>query len=417
LIGLIRIDFLFTPFEGIIYPCTLLILVRLCAPVGLHFDRFRVMQGRNKISKGSAHKRWSCLFILTLGIVLSFNAYLFAPYGDEKPSWLLSDGFRYEKVVVLVAFDRFEYFQTVLSSLISADDSSSYTLIVAVDGLKTNQSNEVVVGRERIINALDSVSKAGHFVDVMVDVSELNLGVWKNKKRGVSLGFNRSDFVIVLEDDITIAQDGLRWFEWHVTSGLIFRNRELATASCWSASFTLSKGLDTKPSDTFFSQELQLQHRWMYSSWAHQWGWAIWRSTWDKVGENWTGQDQDLARAIQARGLFETHPMLARCNNIGAFGVNKQGLLSSHVHARSLTSGSVGISLPSSYLGPCSPKLVSGQTLQNITPPILYKWLRGGIGAHTVDRNISLEESRSRIEFVRRVSTAWDPISCEGKSY
>jgi len=188
---------------------------------------------------------------------------LFAPYGDEKPYWLLPDGFRYEKVVVLVAFDRFDYFQRALSALVSSDGSSLYTLIVAVDGLKANQPNEVVVGRERIINALDSVSKAGHFIDVMVDVSDLNLGVWINKKRGVSLGFKLSDFVIVLEDDITISQDGLRWFEWHVTSGLIFRHRELATASCWSASFTLSQGLDTKRSDTFFSQELQLQHRWL----------------------------------------------------------------------------------------------------------------------------------------------------------
>lgn len=375
------------------------------------------MYGTRKVTKNSPHKRWRCLILLTLGIVLSFNVYLFAPYGDEKPYWLLPDGFRYEKVVVLVAFDRFDYFQRALSALVSSDGSNLYTLIVAVDGLQANQPNEVVVGRERIINALDSVSKAGHFIDVMVDVSDLNLGVWKNKKRGVSLGFKLSDFVIVLEDDITISQDGLRWFEWHVTSGLIFRHRELATASCWSASFALSQGLDTKRSDTFFSQELQLQHRWLYSSWTHQWGWAIWRSTWDTFGENWTGQDVDLARAIQAHGLLETHPMLARCNNIGAFGVNKKGLFVKHVQARSLTSGSAGISLPSSYLGPCSPKAVSGQTLQNISPPILYKWLRGGMGAHFVDKNISLEQSRSRIASVRNVSTAWDPISCEGKSY
>ena len=35
------------------------------------------------------------------------------------------------------------------------------------------------------------------------------------------------------EDDIVVAHDALRWFEWHVTSGLIFDNPDIAVATCW----------------------------------------------------------------------------------------------------------------------------------------------------------------------------------------
>lgn len=75
------------------------------------------------------------------------------------------------------------------------------------------------------------------FAAVHVNASAANLGLWANKKRAVAAAFDLSDFVVVLEDDVTLEQDGLRWFEWHVTSGLIFSHPNLALATCWSASF------------------------------------------------------------------------------------------------------------------------------------------------------------------------------------
>lgn len=320
--------------------------------------------------------------------------------------------FKYVKVVVLVVFNRFEYFSRVLKSLESADGSHEYTVIAAVDGTQPSDDTSKVEGRENILNALYDLKKANVFSDVVVSASNSSLGVWKNKKRGVSLGFELSDFVIVLEDDITISPDGLRWFEWHVTSGLIFKHKELATASCWSSSFTLARGTSTESSDRLFSEELQLQDRWIRSSWVHPWGWAMWRRTWDEFGENWTGQDQNLARAIQARGFFETHPMLARCDNIGSVGVNKRGKFSGHVHARSLTSASKAISIPADY-GLCPPVAVYGQTLQNMNPPELYNWLRGGIGDNLVVESVGQDEIKSRVSHVRQSSTAWSRINCE----
>ena len=240
----------------------------------------------------------------------------------------------------------------------------------------------------------------------MVDIAASNLGTWKNKKRGVALGFEQSDFVVVLEDDIVLSKYGLRWFEWHILSGLIFDRKEFATASCWSATFTATEN-DTWLHDFFMTKELQLQDRWITSDWAHQWGWAIWRQTWDEFGQNWTGQDTDLARALQKRGLYQTHPMLARCNNIGAFGVNKKGTFTSHVHLRSFTSDD--------YHGGSLPRMIElrNQSLQNMTPAILYKWLRGGIFSNHVVQKFDMNTIQERASLARIASEGWRTTAVE----
>jgi hypothetical protein len=85
---------------------------------------------------------------------------------------------------------------------------------------------------------LVSLSKRGFaFGKVEVKVPDKNIGLWLNKKGAASWGFQHSDFVIVIEDDILLNIDALQWFEWHVYSGLIFTKPDTAVATCWSPSF------------------------------------------------------------------------------------------------------------------------------------------------------------------------------------
>ena len=321
-------------------------------------------------------------------------------------------GFRYEYVVVIVAFDRYEYFQLALRSLIGAEGSQCYTLVVALDGLPEGAREEVVAAHSKIYDLSISIKEKALFKQVVVDTSSTNLGVWKNKKRGVALAFEFSDFVIILEDDITISSDGLRWFEWHVESGLIFKHKDIATASCWSTSFAASQGSTTWDYDISMARELQLHSRWIKSSWAHQWGWATWRSTWDEFGEGWTGQDQNLARTIQAKGLYETHPLLARCNNIGSFGVNKRGQHEGHVHLRSITSGDMAVHKSMIYNRPlCWPVQLKDQTLHHLQPEEVYGWLRGGMGHHNATSSTSFATVRQRVQKVREAHQSWAQLS------
>ena len=165
-------------------------------------------------------------------------------------------------------------------------------------------------------------------------------GVWANKKRGVAAGFAISDFVVVLEDDIVLAPDALRWFEWHVTSGLIFDRPEIALSTCWSGSFPHDPDAAVEGHDWLVAHHLGLLDKYTARSWATPWGWAAWRRTWDAVGANWTGRDVNIAKAVQARGWLETMPVVARCNNIGSFGAHKKGETVGHIHRRAITSAS-----------------------------------------------------------------------------
>ena len=338
--------------------------------------------------------------------LLTYSGKLFSGHRQVPPS------FNYERVVLLVAFDRYEYFQQALHALASAKGSGSYTLIVALDGLKPGAEENTLDGQMKIIAFTRSIQDKLLFKNVILSMSETNLGVWKNKKRGVALAFEYTDFVIVLEDDITIADDGLQWFEWHVLSGLIFEHDDIVTASCWSASFATAQGLPTWDYDIKMAEELQLRSRWVKSKWPHQWGWAIWRKTWEDFGDGWNGQDQNLSRAIQARGLFESHPLLARCNNVGAYGVNKKGLLDGHVHSRSITSRDTNRFGELDYSNPrCWPKQLIGQTLHDINPAELYPWVRGGIGKYH-SSPITFPTIQKRVNTIRQAHYSWAKLPC-----
>lgn len=243
------------------------------------------------------------------------------------------------------------------------------------------------------------LAERGHgFAAVHVHASPTNLGLWANKKRAVAAAFQLSDFVVVLEDDVTLERDALRWFEWHVTSGLIFAQPDLALATCWSASFpywpAAVEGRDalavrelglldkywvsgpgrawvhgcsawSKTANEVGESGLALAHHCLHDSasfasghtgllshrpcspclpqsdhWAVPWGWATWRRTWDALGANWTGQDADLGQAVLSRGWLENIPLVARCNNIGSVGAHRAGQVDMHIHQRALTSGS-----------------------------------------------------------------------------
>ena len=177
------------------------------------------------------------------------------------------------------------------------------------------------------------------FRDVLINASATNIGLWPNKKRAVDGALTLSDFAVILEDDIVLERDALRWFEWHVTSGFIFQRPEVAVATCWSASSPYDHDV-VESHDYMAFRDLGLLDKFVVQPWATPWGWATWKRTWDVVGTNWTGQDLVLAQLVAAQGWFETIPLVARCNNIGSVGFHKRSATSSHIQQRAVTSAS-----------------------------------------------------------------------------
>ena len=249
------------------------------------------------------------------------------------------------KTAVFVAYDRSDYFSKAFDAFFKSRGSEDYDVMVFVDGEDGRKPGDAfdrtgwLAIQERVRNAEWLVSRNLLGArSVSLHLAHRNLGVWANKKRAVSSAMERGDFAIVLEDDVVIARDAIRWFEFPVASGLVTTNPRVATATCWSTSFPATNDPALEAFDMLAVENLGMRNAYFENPWSTPWGWSIWKSTWDVVGEEWTGQDTDLARLVRERGLVEVMPLLARCNNIGKIGSSMRGYENDPVHARSVTS-------------------------------------------------------------------------------
>ena len=251
----------------------------------------------------------------------------------------------FSRVAVVVAYDRYEYFSKAFDAFLAARGSEKYDVIVFVDGETGRKPGDAFNGegwlaiQKHAENAAFLASRGSLSVrSVTLDVAPSNLGVWKNKKRAVATAMERAEFAIVLEDDVVVAPDAIEWLEFPMASGLA-KDPRVATATCWSASFPATADPTLKAFDRLAVEALGMREGYYENPWTTPWGWSVWRSTWAKVGPEWTGQDSDFARLVREAGMVELMPQLARCDNVGAHGSTMRGGAGDPVHARALTSG------------------------------------------------------------------------------
>ncbi|EFN58812.1 hypothetical protein CHLNCDRAFT_56906 [Chlorella variabilis] len=257
------------------------------------------------------------------------------------PAAALPPGFRFNKVVAIIAFDRFEYFRQVIDALRQAWGAHEYVVTIWIDGPPQNASSFDQEGWQSIVTYSHQLAWLARnaslgFRDVVVNAAEANLGLKRNIRRAVAGAMELSDFAVILEDDIVVERDALRWFEWHVTSGLIFDRPDIALATCWSTSFPFHHGA-VEAHDLLMVQQLGLLDKYWVDRWFQPWGWALWRRTWDALGAEWKPRDKRpwdvrLGQVMQANSWFETMPLVARCNYIGSVGSHKMGITKRHVH-------------------------------------------------------------------------------------
>lgn len=302
-----------------------------------HLHYFYLMRS-SKLGKG--------LVLLLLLLPLMLGTKWVAVHSLKKSianSAKLPAEFNYTKIITVVAFDRFEYYRECIEGLRTAWGSNEYIIIINVDGRPTKPGALYnSTGYDNIVtfsNQLKWLAEAGvGFKDVIVSVAETQLGLHKNKKRAVQAGFNLSDFVIVVEDDVVFSPDALRWFEWHVSSGLIFNHTDIALATCYALPFPYDSNSLVEAYDLLAVSHLGLLDKYFLRHGHCPWGWAIWRRPWEDVQQEWTGQDLDLLRLVIGKNWFESQPMVARCNNVGLFGVHKRGPGHGSIHRRLVTS-------------------------------------------------------------------------------
>jgi hypothetical protein len=276
----------------------------------------------------SEYVRWLLLFLLV---------------SSSRPS------FTYEKIVTIVAFDRLYYFRQALEALAAADGAEDYTVLISIDGFPKNDSfegfkyspsrhkHESVIALAHKYQQTVQLSQFP-FKAVNIRIASINLGYPENKRQALEWAFDYTDYAIFLEDDIVLSSDGLRWFESHVYARTIFTSPHLAFITCYGYAFPLFQGEKSSSIhilDTALVHELGLLDVYHPHGWHTPWGWSTWRSTWDTLQlKNWSGNAIDLGNILVTKGLHEFTPVVSRCDNIGAHGVNMGQNSHSPVHGK-----------------------------------------------------------------------------------
>jgi hypothetical protein len=147
-----------------------------------------------------------------------------------------------------------------------------------------------------------------HPLNTELVVNNRLLGVWANKKKALSLGFDESDYVIHVEDDILLSKDSLSLFEFGYSLG--------EDPSIFSMTAFGPRSLDKWGLNPEDFPDTKHAHRVNKHQWYHPWGWATWEDRWLDFKDKWNGHDQELNHTIRG-DRFEVFPTLSRVNSIG----------------------------------------------------------------------------------------------------
>lgn len=232
------------------------------------------------------------------------------------------------KVITMCLWRRLDIAKRTVGALAACDGIKDYHLVLHIDG----NPCEHMVSWARSIGCCSKE----------LLLADKNLGCNASTRRALRGGFERGDYVIHVEEDVLLAKDALRYFEWAQQ----FRSDPtLLTVGAWRH----PRGWlyeDKKPFPMGHSIERQARK----SPHFHCWGWATWKDRWQWMDGNWTnGDDQSLSWDVRinkwrhTQSFVELLPLVSRAINIGIGGIHRDDAPLSY------WAGSNGFVFPKSY--------------------------------------------------------------------
>lgn len=186
----------------------------------------------------------------------------------------------------MTLYNRPEYLEQALAHLKKCRGIEDYLLLPQLEpGFPEVQ---------RLINYID-------FMAVDFEVNAKRLDCANNTFAAFSRAFKESDYVILVESDILLAEDALEFFEH------CYRYKDDP------AIFSICA----------YNREETEEHYMLYrKQWFTPWGVALFKRTWDEVREKWDHGHSWAGRLHkELRGdRYEIRPRLSRSQNIGAHG-------------------------------------------------------------------------------------------------
>lgn len=234
----------------------------------------------------------------------------------------------YKKVISLCFYRRPKYAQQVVNALRECDGIQDYKLVFSLDG---PINNEVL----KICNGVNWIERE-------VLTSKSNLSCNGNTRKALSRGFEMTDYLIHVEEDIVLAKDALRYFEW----GRRFEgDKQVYTIGAWRhPSGWLPKHGRFPAGQNIGGKVSKHGGLWI-------WGWATWKDRWLDMDRNWTTKgdkvlswDTCLTRHRHATGRYALVPYVSRAINIGAEAGTHTGATILDYWA-----GSPGFKIPETY--------------------------------------------------------------------
>jgi hypothetical protein len=211
------------------------------------------------------------------------------------------------KIISMCVWRRPDIARKTLDALSHCTGVGDYRLLVHIDG----------EGSPEMPGVFNSVT----FMPVTVFVADRHLGCNESTKRILAAAFEHTDYVIHDEEDILLAPDALRYFEW---AQKFHEDPSILTVGAWrhNDGWLAEHGP--------FPDGAQVETKVSKSACFHCWGWATWGDRWKKMLANWTGNDDqtlswDVAlECFRIReGLFEVSPHISRAFNIGHGGIHR----------------------------------------------------------------------------------------------
>lgn len=177
--------------------------------------------------------------------------------------------------IAVFAYNRPDCLVRMMDSLQRCEEFDQSIVTIFVDGPKNENDKAGVDGVRRVVQNLD-LPNVGHAF------SEINNGLRRSIYAGVSDVCARYGRVIVLEDDLILHPNALRYFN----AALIrYENAE----SIWAIVAYI-----------YNSPTLRNYGRALVLPFAHPWGWATWKRAWDKFSIDIEIDESDLRSAAFA---------------------------------------------------------------------------------------------------------------------
>jgi len=196
--------------------------------------------------------------------------------------------------VVIFAYNRLDHLKQTISAL-EKNVGAEYTEVcVRIDGFKNQEDLEV---QTRIKDFLSEKINSTKFKALSFICSETNKGLASSIINGVSESLDKSETIIVLEDDMVTSKYFLRF----MNDGLSMYSDNDEVASIHGYSYPLIEDLP----ETFFLKG------------ADCWGWSTWRRAWSHFEEDGSKlykqlKDRDLLKEFNFGNTYDYCGMLTK---------------------------------------------------------------------------------------------------------